>query len=168
MNEYNVTITELLKKTVEAESREEAEQLVMDAWHRSEYILDADDFKEVQIKADIPYVKLTYREMDDIFHKANNKRHPSICGYIVFTEDSFDKPYSLEARTYAVSSNNKAYISGMGGYSIYGSSLDGSDVNVRLEMYMRGENAWKIDHCYMDKHDIESVEKYKSQRDLER
>ena len=56
----------------------------------------------------------------------------------------------------------------MGGYSIYGSSIDGSDPLVRLDVYMRGENHWKTEQCYMDKRDVESVEKYKSQRDLER
>ena len=37
----------------------------------------------------------------------------------------------------------------MGGYSIYGSCLDGTDPCIRLEGYMRGENAWKIEKCYM-------------------
>ena len=54
-----------------------------------------------------------------------------------------------------VSSNNKAFISGAGGYSIYGSCLDGTDQCVRLEEYMRGENAWKIDRCYMKRDDYE-------------
>lgn len=49
MREFDVTITETLKKTVtvEAENREEAEQLVSDRWHRSDYILDAEDFEGV-------------------------------------------------------------------------------------------------------------------------
>lgn len=53
MKEFNVTITETLKKTVsvEAESLEEAEQLVSDQWHNSEYILDADDFEGVTFSA---------------------------------------------------------------------------------------------------------------------
>ena len=61
------------------------------------------------------------------------------------------KPYSVEERTYIVSSNNKAFQPGMGGYSIYGSSLDGSDVCCRLDGYMAnehgGENGWKIERC---------------------
>ena len=120
MNEYKITITETLQKTVtvEAKSREEAEQKVNDAWRRAEYILDAEDFQGVEIKAEDPYVKLTYREMADLLSKANNNGHKPVCGYIVFTEDSFEKEYSLESRTYQVSSNNKAFIPGMGGYSI--------------------------------------------------
>ena len=56
-------------------------------------------------------------------------------------------------RTYVVSSNNKAFIEGMGGYSIYASSLDGSDKCVRLEAYMAdehgGKDGWKIEKCYV-------------------
>ena len=40
MNIYKVKITEILEKEVEveAEDRHEAEQIVSDAWHKSEYI----------------------------------------------------------------------------------------------------------------------------------
>ena len=52
-----------------------------------------------------------------------------------------------------MSSNNKAFQEGMGGYSIYGSSLDGTDPCVRLERYMAvekgGKDGWKIERCYM-------------------
>ena len=46
MKTYKVKITETLEKVVEveAEDRDEAEQIVSDAWHNSEYILDAEDF----------------------------------------------------------------------------------------------------------------------------
>ena len=49
-------ITETLEKEVEveAEDRDEAEQIVSDAWHNSEYILDAEDFKGVTFKAEPP------------------------------------------------------------------------------------------------------------------
>lgn len=51
---YNVTITETLvmKVEVEAESQDEAEQLVSDAWHDSEYVLDADNFTGVEFTAE--------------------------------------------------------------------------------------------------------------------
>lgn len=46
-----------------------------------------------------------------------------------------------------------SHIEGMGGYSIYASSLDGSDPCVRLEAYMAdehgGKDGWKIERCYM-------------------
>ena len=50
MNEYDITIRKTLEVTVtvEAESREEARQIVADRWKNSEYILDADSFKDVE------------------------------------------------------------------------------------------------------------------------
>lgn len=83
--------------------------------------------------------KLTYDEFTAKMHEFNRTHNYSkecIRGVIVFTEDSFDKKYSLESRSYEVSSDNKAWIDGMGGYSIYGSSLDGTDKNIRLEAYI--------------------------------
>lgn len=46
MKEYDIKITETLEKTVtvEANSREEAEAKVEQAWNNSEYILDSEDF----------------------------------------------------------------------------------------------------------------------------
>ena len=47
----------------------------------------------------------------------------------------------------------------MGGYSIYASSLDGSDPCVRLEQYMAseygGKNGWQIERCYMMSDEVE-------------
>lgn len=53
MKTYEVTMTETLCKTVkiEAENRDEAEQIVSDRWHDSEYILDAECFAGVEFKA---------------------------------------------------------------------------------------------------------------------
>ena len=60
----------------------------------------------------------------------------------------------LESRTYRVSSDSKAYRPNMGGYSIFGWALDGSDPGVRLEAYMAAEkggpSGWKVDYCYME------------------
>ena len=53
--------------------------------------------------------------------------------------------------------NNKAFIPGMGGYSVYGSSIDGSDIGVRLDRYMCSDDPWEIERCYMKKDDYESV-----------
>lgn len=99
-------------------------------------------------------VDLPYSQMTKAFREAESKddgMHTE--GYIIFSQDSFDTEYPLEARTYAVSSNNKAFQAGMGGYSIYGSSLDGSDPIVRLDAYMAdekgGKDGWKIERCYM-------------------
>ena len=94
-------------------------------------------------------VEMTFAEMRSRFCEAENEGKEHLSGYIVFTQDSFDKPYDERSRTYGVSSNNKAFQSSMGGYSIFGSCLDGTDPCVRLDGYMFGENAWKIEKCYM-------------------
>lgn len=97
-------------------------------------------------------VEMSYPELKAHLRQAEKERNHTV-GYIVFTADSFDKPYTEEERTYVVGSNNKAFIEGMGGYSIYASSLDGSDKNVRLEAYMAdeygGKEGWKIEKCYV-------------------
>lgn len=53
MKTYQVTITETLQKTVEVEanSKEEAEELVERKWNDSEYILDAEAFVGVDFFA---------------------------------------------------------------------------------------------------------------------
>lgn len=54
MKEFEVTITETLQKTVniEAETKEEAKQLVEDMWKDGDIILDADNFADVEYAAD--------------------------------------------------------------------------------------------------------------------
>ena len=104
--------------------------------------------------------KITYSELVSNFIKFNKDNNitskgneKKIKGVIVFTEDSWDKLYTLEERSYEVTSDNKAFILGMLGYSIYGNSLDGGDLGVRLEQYMAAEkggpDGWKVDYCYM-------------------
>lgn len=101
--------------------------------------------------------KLTYKELKKAFYDFNNTHHwstESIKGVIVFREDNWpDDNYSLESRSYVVSSDNKAFIASMCGYSIFGSSIDGSDKGVRLEQYMEdeyaGKGGWRVDYCYL-------------------
>ena len=75
--EFDVTIVETLKMkvTVEAESLEEAEQLVSDGWYRGEYILDAECFEGVEFESAEPVIDLSYREMSDVFHHVNDKHN---------------------------------------------------------------------------------------------
>jgi len=97
---------------------------------------------------------MTYPEMVKMFREFNTTHNPnseSIVGIIVFKADNWDQEYSLESRSYRVGSDNKAFIDGMGGYSIFGSSLDGSDRCVRLEDYIDDEGgAWEVDYCYLE------------------
>lgn len=99
--------------------------------------------------------KVNYRQFKHLMSEFNDtevSEGEKLFGVIVITEDSFNEEYSEEARSYVVSNSNKAFISGMGGYSIFGSSLDGMDECVRLDAYLEcergGENGWKVDYCY--------------------
>lgn len=96
---------------------------------------------------------MIYPELKALFQELKRTSpKEDLTAHIVFTEDSFGKPYPLISRTYAVSSDNKAFWPGMGGYSIFGSCLDGTDQGVRLEWYMAGEgvaDGWKVQDCYV-------------------
>ena len=52
MKEFDVTITEKFQAvvTVEAETREEAEQMVSDQWRSGDHVLDADNFVDVEFE----------------------------------------------------------------------------------------------------------------------
>ena len=104
------------------------------------------------IYAEPEEIDMTYPELRSQFYKAEEEgKH--ISGYVVFSQDSFNAPYSETSRTYVISSDNKAFQAGMGGYSIYGYCLDGTDPCVRLDRYMAvehgGADGWKIERCYM-------------------
>ena len=103
-------------------------------------------------------VNMTYFTMKNYFRTAECARQ-HLTGYIVFSPASFTKEYSVESRTYVVSSDNKAFQPNMGGYSIYASAMDGSDPIVRLEQYMAaeygGKDGWQIERCYMMSDEVE-------------
>ena len=66
---------------------------------------------------------------------------------IVFKNESWPgKEYSLESRSYEFRSDEKYFLSGMGGNSIFAASLDESDVDVWLDKYL---DKWKVDYCYL-------------------
>ena len=98
---------------------------------------------------------MTYNEMKKYlreFNKTHDFTKESINGYVVITQDSFNAEYTEEERTYEVSSDNKAFIPGMLGYSIYGNCLDGKDRGVRMDNYLEEEHnggGWKVERCYI-------------------
>ena len=117
-------------------------------------------------------VNMSYSEMVSKF-RAVERKGAHLPGYIVFTPDSFEFPYEELGRTYGLSSDNKAFQPNMGGYSIYGYCLDGTDPCVCLERYMAveggGQNGWKIERCYVMSDDLEKVAHLlKTERDHER
>ena len=98
--------------------------------------------------------KISYNELKKIFYQhESNRPKEHLTAHVVFTKDSFTEDYSEESRTYVISSDNKAFQPNMGGYSIFGSCLDGTDQCLRVSNYMKaehgGENGWVVDYCYL-------------------
>ena len=109
---------------------------------------------------------MTYNELKQIFRdlKRNSPRE-DLTAHIIFTEDSFTKPYPLLSRTYRVSSDNKAFRPNMGGYSIFAYCLDGTDQGVRLDWCLEDEGnigGWKVERCYVlgQMRDVEAIPRY--------
>lgn len=117
-------------------------------------------------------VDLTYQKLREYFRAAERKGQ-HLTGYIVFSQASFAKAYSLESRTYVVSSDNKAFWSKVGSRSIFASVLDGSDPNVRLDCFMAAEqggpDGWQIERCYMMADEVEQAKNMlRKERDMAR
>ena len=96
---------------------------------------------------------MEYQKLKEIFRELKRTSpREDLTAHIIFTEDSFHKPYSLLNRTYCITSDNKAFWPNVGGYSIFGNCLDGTDQGVRLDHYMAEEqdiNGWKVEDCYI-------------------
>lgn len=97
---------------------------------------------------------MSYSDLKQVFHDLN-RDHPAqkLTAHIAFTEDSFDKEYSLLSRTYRITSDEKAFWSKTGSRSIFGYCLDvTSDQGVRLDWYMADEGnpgGWRVQDCYI-------------------
>lgn len=97
---------------------------------------------------------MNYQELKDLFRcHENSYPNTHLSAYITFSSfgPAETRTFSNRGRTYAVSSNCKAYLPNMGGYSIFGSALDGSDHGVRLDYYMQeertGKDGWEVEDC---------------------
>ena len=103
--------------------------------------------------------KLTFSQLCDAFHKHNEENNVTsqfdddnrLTGVIVFKSSNWPKTdYSLESRSYRFTSDNKYFVPGMCGNSIFASNLDGTDKCIRLEQYI---GRWKIEYCYIEDHE---------------
>lgn len=97
---------------------------------------------------------MNYKELKRVFRELKQTSpKENLTAHIIFTEDSFAKPYSLLSRTYRFSSDNKAFWPNMGSYSLFAYCLDTtSDQGVRLDWYMEDEgnaDGWKVEDCYI-------------------
>lgn len=79
--------------------------------------------------------QVTFQEMEKEFYDKEGKY-----ALITYKQESFNKEYSEQSRTYIVGSWNKCFKSGMLGHSMFGSCIDGKDNYVRLDWYN-----WKIE-----------------------
>lgn len=102
--------------------------------------------------------KITFDELYDRFVKHNEKNRVTtqysdskskrLYGVVVFKSENWPgKDYSLESRSYQFVSDNKYFIPGLGGSSIFADCLDGSEEGVRLDWYLQ---EWRIDYCYIE------------------
>ncbi len=97
---------------------------------------------------------MEYEEMKKLFAE-HESSHPEIhlTAYITFLSFGPENHsnYSWESRTYVVSSDNKAFQPDKGGYSIFGSCLDGTDCCLRLDSFMAeehgGKDGWIVEEC---------------------
>ena len=102
--------------------------------------------------------RISYAKLSDLFYEHNRTHNVhtqfSDAGarryaVIVFKRESWpDQHYGLTERSYKVASDNKAFIPGQAGASLFGDCLDGKDIGVRLDQYMR-EAGWLVDYCYL-------------------
>lgn len=92
---------------------------------------------------------MTFSDFCRVMSKANaeGKR---LTGVIVFTQDSFAQDYTEQERAYRVSSMAKYFRKGMLGSALLGNCLDGKDLGVRLDYYMKaGSPRWKVEKAYI-------------------
>ena len=97
--------------------------------------------------------KFTWGEFERIMYQHNidnnitvkgRDTHPLI-GIVVYKQgDYFKQEYNETERSYRVSSDNKRFIPGQIGQSIFADCLDGIDIGIRLDYY----SDWEIDYCY--------------------
>lgn len=97
--------------------------------------------------------KISFDKLRDVFYKHNEEKgitsqygdQNALTGVVVFKTTNFTKDYSLESRSYKFTSDNKMFVPGMIGNSVFAESLDGTD-NIRLDWYVFD---WDIDYCYI-------------------
>ena len=102
--------------------------------------------------------KLTFEQVYERFVKHNEEKKVTsqysasksnrLVGVVVFKSENWPgKDYSLESRSYQFVSDNKYFIPGLGGNSIFADCMDGSEEGIRLDFYL---SSWEIDYCYIE------------------
>ena len=99
--------------------------------------------------------KLTWNEVCKLMKQHNKQNNITSKGedksplraVVVFPENTFSKSFTETERSYRFSSDNKGFLPNMNSSSIFGSCLDGTDNNIRLDNYIY--YSWKVDYCYL-------------------
>lgn len=97
---------------------------------------------------------MDYKQLKELLFR-HECEHPEthLTAYITFASfgPNNKKEYPWNSRTYVISSDNKAFQPNKGGYSIFGSCLDGTDPCLRLEGLMAaecaGNDGWVVEDC---------------------
>jgi hypothetical protein len=161
---YRIPISYVVTGTIEVEADSVADALMLENFTLDQVQNPAMLPNSVDVEAnDVACLDpdsvtvYTYEQLKEVFRQ-HERVYPSkpLTAVIVFKPESWpDHLYPLASRSYRVSSDNKAFQPHMGGYSIYADSLDGSDLGVRLERYMKeeqgGSAGWIVDFCYMER-----------------
>ena len=162
MKKYKIRVLETMEKEIEieADSMNEAEEIVAEGWYRDEYLCEPQFTVGTEFVAEdmTPKKQMQYDELSDLFFDLNEKGLPPATGYIVFSADNFDEPFNEESRTYAISSTNSAFRIDVKECSLFGSCLDGTDQNLRLDDYLKVSEGWKIEKCYMLKDEYDRLQ----------
>lgn len=92
--------------------------------------------------------KITFKELCDYLENNHDKQ-----GVVVIkNHPKWKREFPLESRSYIVCGNDKYFNPEMIGRSLYGYSIDKTDMGVRLDWYIHDENKedrWEIDYCYL-------------------
>lgn len=86
---------------------------------------------------------MNWNELQQEMRKAVRENR-KLMRYIRFSNDTFDRPYSEEERTYVFSCNNRFFEKDKISNALVANCLDGKDKGVRLDWYF---NQWKIEDC---------------------
>lgn len=97
---------------------------------------------------------MDYKQLKELLYQHECK-HPEthLTAYITFSSfgPNNQKEYPWKSRTYLISSDNKAFQPNMGGYSIFGSCLDGTDSCLRMDGLVAeeqgGKDGWIVEDC---------------------
>ena len=97
---------------------------------------------------------MDYKQLKDLLsrHECEPPKTPlTACITFASFGPNNKKEYPWNSRTYVISSDNKAFQPNKGGYSIFGSCLDGTDPCLRLEGLMAaecaGKDGWVVEDC---------------------